>query len=169
MNSSTVFPPPTTAPCTISICGKKDILRVLSEQKFDGVISIIDPGRHKLWFPHRVNSMRKQMARYCEKILQMQFWDTNDENEVAGPRQHHVEAIHDFSKDMNGKKIAIHCMFGISRSPAAAIIVLSALGYPSDVAIEHVLRLQPLARPNLLMLKIDEKLKNEKLSQDAGK
>ena len=147
------FPPP---PCTIVICGKADIINVLSKQRFDAVISIINPGRNKMWFPHRIAKQRKKMEKHCSNILQMQFWDTENDFDVGGPRDHHIIAIREFSRNLLGKKIIIHCMQGISRSPAAAIIVLRSLGYPHDDATNHVLQVQPSAMPNQLMLKIDD-------------
>lgn len=131
---------------------------MLASQKFDGVISIIDPGRNKTWFPHQVQKMRKDMEKHCKKILQLQFWDTIDTFDVGGPREHHILAIKNFATEMRGKKLAIHCMFGLARSPAAAIIVLRTLGYSSDDALAYVKQIQPLARPNILMLKLNDSI-----------
>lgn len=147
--------------CDIVICGKSEIMRLIAEQQFDGIISILDPGHQKVWFPHRLKSMKEKLEKHCKKILQLQFWDTDDIDMVSGPRRHHIVAIREFASEMRGKKLAIHCMFGIARSPAAAIIVLRALGYPFDDAILYVKKNRPFARPNQLMLKLNDSLENE--------
>lgn len=144
------------APCQIVICGKKEIMRVLAEQRFDGVISISDPFRNRYWRSHKLEKNKKQMQKHCSNVLQLQFWDSVNETQVEGPRGHHIAAIREFSKGMQGKKIAIHCMFGISRSPAAAVIFLRALGYPHDDAVKYVMLVKPEAMPNSLMLRLDE-------------
>lgn len=92
------------------------------------------------------------MAKHCDKILQLQFADTIDQNDPEKPKMQHVDAIKEFSKDLKGKKVAIHCMMGISRSPAAALIVLMTLGHDYDTALSYVKYIRVIAEPNQLML-----------------
>lgn len=92
------------------------------------------------------------MAKHCDKILQLQFSDTTDQNDSEKPKIQHIDAIKEFSKDLKGKKVAIHCMMGISRSPAAALIVLMTLGHDYDTALSYVKYIRVIAEPNQLML-----------------
>lgn len=77
------------------------------------------------------------------------------------PSKEHVQQIIDFAADMatdiafdKKPKVLIHCYAGISRSTAAAMIVLARLSH-KEKANEHyktVLAVRDIAEPNTLML-----------------
>jgi predicted protein tyrosine phosphatase len=50
--------------------------------------------------------------------------------------------------------VLIHCVAGISRSTAAAIIVLMCLGHDYQTAESYVHQIRPIADPNRLMLEL---------------
>jgi len=56
--------------------------------------------------------------------------------------------------------LVIHCLAGVSRSPAAAYAILCLLGGPGceQTAFEHLMVLRPCASPNRLMVKYADSL-----------
>lgn len=71
-----------------------------------------------------------------------------------------MRAILKFVDDRPGQPILVHCVMGISRSPAAVLVLLlrgmisSGEEHPADAAVESLLTIRPIARPNPLVLEI---------------
>jgi predicted protein tyrosine phosphatase len=76
--------------------------------------------------------------------------------EEGGPSAADVEQLIRFARqvDLTKGKLLVHCQAGISRSSAAAIIVLAVLGGPGHerAAVAHIRRIHPSGRPNVRML-----------------
>lgn len=72
---------------------------------------------------------------------------------AAKPQQ--VEQLVDFGRNLpDGSWLLLHCAQGISRSTAAAMIVLMARGMAEDAAMQTVKLARPMALPNSWMLKL---------------
>ena len=74
-----------------------------------------------------------------------------------------VAAIVRFSKKLRAHaapRVLIHCHMGISRSTAAAIILLADHGHAPEAAVECVAAIRPIAWPNLRMIEIGDRLLN---------
>lgn len=117
------------------------------------IVSIGDPGE-------------KQPAglyRNRARVLRLEFHDTVYENhptEVC-PGGGDVVKLIDFCKPLNGRhKVLFHCFAGVSRSTAAAYIMLCMKLGPGreEEAMERVLRLREFAWPNEVMVQLADQM-----------
>lgn len=74
------------------------------------------------------------------------------------PRREHIERLLAWTSsvlvpDLDRCRLLVQCEQGLSRSTAAALIVLSACGSDSAEAWRHVLQIRPRAIPNVAMLR----------------
>lgn len=70
------------------------------------------------------------------------------------PRQKHVTAALAFARRSDDDRLLIHCLAGVSRSPAIAwCILLDRLGDPAE-ATRCLFRLQPTAMPNPVIVRL---------------
>ncbi len=95
--------------------------------------------------------------RNAVRRLRLEFEDTLSESE-GGPGAADVERLLSFAQEVAAQPggILVHCQAGISRSTAAAAIILAVvLGEGKEVeALAEVYRVQPLARPNARMIEL---------------
>jgi predicted protein tyrosine phosphatase len=95
--------------------------------------------------------------RHVSKRLRLVFDDAATLEE-GGPTPDDVERLIYFARgiDLTKGRLLVHCQAGISRSSAAAIIVLAVLGGPGYErdAVAHVRRVHPSGRPNVRMLEL---------------
>jgi predicted protein tyrosine phosphatase len=134
----------------ILIVGRTQAGRILSSptnrQGIDAVISIGD-----------VTEQPPAGFRYVSRRLRLIF---EDEVSAAtgGPSLEDISSIIDFGRtiDFQKNRVLIHCQAGISRSSAAAVIVLAAVfGAPMIREIANFLRrVYPNCSPNQLMLRL---------------
>lgn len=132
----------------LTITNRYEAERLLKEEPWDALISIGDP-----WPPvghRRVN-----------RRIRLTFDDIEQESMasiMAGyvpPTEADVRQIADFARQLkDGDRVLIHCAARISRSTAAAMIVLMERGMGQGEALAEVKRIRPRARPNALMLAI---------------
>lgn len=76
------------------------------------------------------------------------------------PEPEHIQRIINFGQNFTTEAphyLLIHCWAGISRSTAAAYIVL-CLTQPEVVAAREVYRLRPQAQPNILMVRLADRI-----------
>lgn len=135
----------------IRIIDRQDAARSAYNIKnlFGSAIQILDPGM-------------TNFADISNNPIRLNFVDTFlDEKSMHGPKDHHIQTLIDFaaSVDLENGLIA-HCHAGISRSPAAVIIVMTAILGPGseDKAYDEVLRVRPQAMPNTEMMAIADRL-----------
>jgi len=85
-------------------------------------------------------------------------FDDEESAERGGPDRGHVERLVAFGRavDFGTGRLLVHCQAGISRSSAAALIVLAARLGPGveEHAAAFVKRLFPASRPNRRMLEL---------------
>jgi len=132
----------------LTITNRYEAERLLKEESWDALISIGD-----LWPPvgHRRVNRRIRLTFddiTCESMASI----------MAGympPTEADVRQIVEFARRIeDGDRVLIHCAQGISRSTAAAMIVLMERGATEDEALAEVKRIRLCARPNALMLAI---------------
>lgn len=145
----------TTIPLVLTICGLHEIPLALITTQFDAIVSITDPDDGLMENRH-VRRRRNTIRRHGAKVLFLAFHDVVEENKAhVMPRPHHVAAIVAFARQLQpGTKVLVHCMAGISRSTAAAVIMLRELGVPYHEALTHIMAVRPQAQPNGLMLNL---------------
>lgn len=70
-----------------------------------------------------------------------------------------IKALIDLAPQLNGITL-LHCHAGVSRSTAAALIILAARepGEPIEMLFQRVLDVRPCALPNILMCEMVDKL-----------
>lgn len=99
---------------------------------------------------------------FTNNKIRLQFDDIVLTNYYFSPKIEDVEALINFCSDIKGKTI-IHCMAGISRSPAAGIILYAVLCGKNNeyFAIEKFMQQvnnNPNILPNELMIYVADKL-----------
>jgi len=142
----------------IVICEKKNVLKLLSHSKYDAIISINDPyvGSARKWESHKKAKWASKIAKYIpkDKSLILYFWDSVIV-EPNGPSLDIIRQIIEFSKSLlKNCNLLIHCKMGVSRSPAAGMIVLAEHGMDINDAYEYILTRRLIAIPNSLMLEL---------------
>lgn len=93
----------------------------------------------------------------------LRFHDHVDERPGDdAPQQHHVEAILGFGADFASappKHLLVHCWMGMSRSTAAAAIVLGQhMPGAEDAVFDRIFAVRPRSWPNVRMIAIADKL-----------
>lgn len=123
-------------------------------------VSLVDPGEKEPSTP----------PPSVERDLSLVFSDLDD-IEVSLPRfkrykppeREHIEELVGFGREMSDLSewgLLLNCEAGISRSPAAAIIILTAAGYRPQTAFGLVRRVQPEMLPNRRMLRLSDEVLN---------
>lgn len=144
----------TIAPFGISVCGIEE-LTGHCETGASHVLSILDPD----WpVPEAFGSFGEH-----EK-LELRFHDVIED--VAGqvpPQTEHVAALLAFGRDLmagppSGAHLLVHCHAGVSRSTASmALILAQGLPHlPAREILEEVLRIRPVAWPNLRLIEMGD-------------
>lgn len=135
------------------ICGLGEIDGMLDE-RVTHVLSILDPGTPE---PPKFAGLPP------EQLLRLRFHDVIEDDQplTDAPRLAHIDAILKFGEEAARAhhRILIHCHMGISRSTAAAIMLLAKESRDAHTAVTRVTELRPIAWPNLRMIEIaDERL-----------
>lgn len=122
-------------------------LRSPEGRRFTGVVSMGDPGSPKL------------PGYTACPTLRLEFHDVPRPRLFPGvchPKKEHVREILEFGRlQPHGGRILVHCRMGVSRSSAAALILmvdrLPRTQESVREALERVLKIRPQAWPNALM------------------
>jgi predicted protein tyrosine phosphatase len=141
-------------PFRVTICGI-DELAFHCPGNVTHVLSILDPGWPE---PEPLNTFdvtRRLKLRFHDIIEAQPGWIL--------PERWDVELLLAFSRDLTVSKNAhllIHCHAGVSRSTAAATLVLAQTwpDRPAEDALREVTRLRPRAWPNLRILELGDEI-----------
>jgi predicted protein tyrosine phosphatase len=130
------------------ICGIQEIDGTLDEH-VTHVLSILDPGTPE---PAKFAELP------AEQLLRLRFHDVieTDIPLMNAPAEEHIGAIMTFGAEAKRAhhRILIHCHMGISRSTAAAIMLMAEHGRDPEAAVAHVTEIRPIAWPNLRMIEL---------------
>jgi len=141
-------------PFQMTICGI-DELACHCAGGVTHVLSILDPGWPE---PESLSSFgldRRLRLRFHDVIEAHPGW--------VAPERWDVELLLAFARDLavsSETHLLVHCHAGVSRSTAAAVLVLAQTcpDRPADQALEAVVRLRPRAWPNLRMLELGDEI-----------
>jgi predicted protein tyrosine phosphatase len=141
-------------PLQVTICGI-DELGLHCEARVTHVLSILDPGWPE---PEALGAFDPHQR------LELRFHDVID----AGPgwvvpESRDIEQLLTFGRNLieaRGTHLLVHCHAGVSRSTAAATLILAQThpNRPAEEALLTVVRQRPRAWPNLRILELGDDL-----------
>jgi predicted protein tyrosine phosphatase len=109
-------------------------------------------------------SMAEQMQRaktlrvfeeHADQVVSLSFMDTTDELDMDGPRAADADKAKELGAGLRpGDRVLVHCLAGVSRSTAFAMLMLEARGLTREQSFAVVKRIRPCARPNKLLLRL---------------
>ena len=136
----------------IQICSL-EAAREADVKAYDGIITIEDQA---IADPFRVASDDPP-----QRILSFDDISAPIDNWVA-PEDHHIRSALVFARRWDQPSLLIHCHAGMSRSPAIALAVLADwLGEDlEDEAVKELIKVAPLCTPNMLVVKITDRVLN---------
>ena len=145
-----------TLPFRIKVCGLEE-LASFGAADFSHVLSILDPGWPE---PEALRGFA------VHRRLRLHFHDVIEPlpGSVA-PERWDVDLLLAFGRDLglasgsdDGVHLLVHCHAGLSRSTAAAILLLvqRQADRPAEEAVAEVVRLRPRAWPNLRILEFGD-------------
>lgn len=141
------------APFELTICGL-DELDEHGGRAVTHVLSILDPGHPE----------PQAFAAYgAHARLALRFHDVIDPTPgFAEPREEHVAALLAFGRHLDepGGHLLVHCHAGISRSTAAATLLLAQAepARPAADIVARIVSLRDKAWPNLRMIELGDAL-----------
>ena len=122
------------------------------DQKFWNVISLLGPQSPS---PTKVNFRDHYRAHFDDVCAAP---STNAESGGVVVSSPTMRGVLKFVDDRPGQPILVHCVAGISRSPAAVLVLLlrgliaAGDAMPVQTSMETLLTIRPQARPNPLVL-----------------
>lgn len=138
----------------LAVCSLADLPSFTKrDPKFWNVISLLGPRTQRPTSTYFKDHCRAHFDDVCA----LPSSHTGSEVVVSAPT---MRGILEFIDGRPGQPVLIHCVAGISRSPALALVILLrgflAAGDSSGVhaAVETLLAIRPQARPNPLVLQI---------------
>ena len=146
-----------TSPFKITICGIDELVDH-SDAKVTHVLSILDPSTPE----------PEAFGAYGEHAkLELRFHDVIEAN-VPGydsPQPHHIEALLEFGRGLIAMPpgeghLLVHCHMGISRSTAAALLLLAEAtpDRPAREMMAEIADVRAKAWPNLRMIEIGDQM-----------
>jgi predicted protein tyrosine phosphatase len=148
---------PVDSPFKITICGIDELVDH-SNANVTHVLSILDP----------MTPEPDAFGEFGEHArLELRFHDVIEEF-VPGydsPQPHHIEALLAFGRDLRREPegqahLLVHCHMGISRSTAAAMLLLAAARPESSATaiMAEIAKVRSKAWPNLRMIEIGDSM-----------
>jgi predicted protein tyrosine phosphatase len=149
----------------VTIRAFADVAGLLRTNQYDAVISIKNPKGNDNWTNSELIKRRQRFQDHSideKNILCMSFVDTDNPFHKESPRGIHVSKIMNLASNLKEYMktkagnifILVHCIAGISRSTAAAMILLEEMGHSREDAKNRVFAARSIAEPNSLMLKL---------------
>jgi predicted protein tyrosine phosphatase len=141
-------------PFRVTICGI-DELECHCAGGITHVLSILDPGWPE---PEPLNRFS------IDRRLRLQFHDVIESRPGwIVPERWDIDLLLAFSRDiapLRGTHLLVHCHAGVSRSTAAATLVIAQArpDRPGEEILGEVVRLRPRAWPNLRILELGDEI-----------
>jgi predicted protein tyrosine phosphatase len=144
----------TLMPLRLTICGI-DELACHCAGGVTHVLSILDPGTAEPDPLSVFDVHRRLRLRFHDVIEAQPGW--------IAPERWDVELLLAFARGLNASRqthLLVHCHAGLSRSTAAATLVLAQIrpDRPAEEALHEVVQLRPRAWPNLRILELGDEL-----------
>jgi predicted protein tyrosine phosphatase len=141
-------------PFRVTICGIEE-LEGHCAGGVTHVLSILDPGWPEPDSLSRFDINRRLRLRFHDVIESQPGW--------IAPERWDVELLLAFSRDLtmaNEVHLLVHCHAGVSRSTAAATLVMAQTCHdrPAAEVLQEVVRLRPRAWPNLRILELGDEI-----------
>ena len=141
-------------PFQVTICGIEE-LEGHCAGSVTHVLSILDPGWPEPESLSRFDINRRLRLRFHDVIESQPGW--------IAPERWDVELMLAFSRDLGmskGAHLLIHCHAGVSRSTAAATLVMAQTcpDRPAAEVLQEIARLRPRAWPNLRILELGDEI-----------
>jgi len=124
-------------------------------------ISAVDEADQKKIRMMKKNFFQKQIPHFAQY-----FYDWSDEDndvyiqrhiEELGPKEQHVNNIISFLQPIvesnKEHNLGVNCFAGVSRSTAIGIIAWVMQGKPPQEALDEIIKIRPMAWPNLRILR----------------
>lgn len=149
-------------PLQLKICGLEDAKGELGEadwRKWQALVSCHEQS------PHLTFANYPSKFTVWLDINDLTPWEANPMQALKLASGLHILALTDLAIRLpNHARVLVHCGAGCCRSTAAAMILLTAAGWPDHVAVEKVRRLKGGGGiPNGWMLKLADALHGTKL------
>lgn len=148
-----------------SITSRLQAPKVAQVNRVKYVLSLVDPIGFDPKFPLYSSGDQPDLHSYGPDITHkvIRFYDINTSD--GGPSIKIIQEILDFGKTISdGSSLLVHCEAGISRSSAAALLIMiqheitQQDGYTIEELAREIKAVRPQASPNRLMIKIGESL-----------
>ena len=141
-------------PFQVTICGI-DELECHCAGGITHVLSILDPGWPEPELLNRFSVDRRLRLRFHDVIESRPGW--------IAPERWDVDLLLAFSRDiapLRGIHLLVHCHAGVSRSTAAATLVIAQArpDRSGEEILQEVVRLRPRAWPNLRILELGDEI-----------
>src|ERR1700756_843073 len=141
-------------PFQVTICGIEE-LEGHCAAGVTHVLSILDPGWPEPESLTRFDINRRLRLRFHDVIESQPGW--------IAPERWDVDLLLAFSRDLVASKethLLIHCHAGVSRSTAAATLVLAQTcpDWSADEVLQEIVRLRPRAWPNRRILELGDEI-----------
>lgn len=134
-------------------------------EQYELVVSMFSPPDSIM--QQKTTRMKQNIIKtWCEEsgilFFPFEFNDTTNANASFPPTVDHIGELVNIAaliKSAAIQRVAVHCHAGVSRSAAAAYIILRELGYSEEATMKTIKETSPFCDPNKLMLQIYKTVK----------
>lgn len=150
----------------ITVCSRREALNLINAgEKYDAVISINDPILSAQWKEKKEKKWEKRIDKACDgNAVYLYFWDNIDaEHWMLKDHLMDLMAFCRLKIPITESRVLIHCVAGVSRSTAAAVILLLLRGVEQVDAFQHVFKIRSQAVPNMAMIASFKRLLAEEM------
>jgi predicted protein tyrosine phosphatase len=142
----------------LQVCSEAEAICACQAQpRFDLIVSI-DACTNMFEQAERAKVLAL-FEQHADRVVSFNFMDTCDELNMDGPRASDAREARSLGRSLRpGARVLVHCVAGVSRSPAFAMLMLEARGLSREQSLAVVKRIRPISRPNKLLLQLASEL-----------